>query len=74
MNGAYSGFLEGGLEGVLLHIGNKYPSVSITHAIHMNGAYDNMHLLLKYIQYDKYSWLVCRDVKLTALVFLQVAI
>ena len=37
------------LKGVLLHNGNKYPSIPIAHSVHLKESYDNMELLLEAI-------------------------
>jgi hypothetical protein len=41
------------LKAVLLHNGNKFPSVPLAHAAKMNESYENMELLLEKIQYKK---------------------
>lgn len=55
------------LKAVLLHNGNKYPSVPIAHAVHMKESYENMRCLLEYIQYKDYKWSICGDLKVIAL-------
>jgi hypothetical protein len=35
--------------------GNKHTSGPIAHGVHINDSYDNMHPLVKHVQYDKYS-------------------
>jgi len=35
------------LKAVLVHNGNKFPSVPLAHAANMKGAYENMKLLFK---------------------------
>jgi hypothetical protein len=45
-------FLEAGLEDVLLHVGNKYLSVSATPAIHTKESHNTMYLLVKHIKYN----------------------
>ena len=42
------------LKGVLLHNGNKYPSIPIAHSVHLKESYDNMELLLEAIKYSEY--------------------
>ena len=49
------------LKGVLLHNGNRYPSILIAHAIHMKETYGNMQTLLEKIDYKKYAWNICGD-------------
>jgi hypothetical protein len=55
------------LKAVLLHNGNKKPSIPLTFAEHMKESYDNIKFLLTMIQYGKYSWYVCGDLKVLAL-------
>jgi hypothetical protein len=47
--------LDAEFEDALLHNGNKYHLVPAEHAIHMKKSYNNMHLLVTYIKYNKYS-------------------
>ena len=49
------------LKGVLLHIGNEFPSVPIFHAIQMKESYDNMKLLLHSICYGLLEYLSSLD-------------
>ena len=51
------------LKGVLLHNGNKYPSIPIAHSVHLKESYDNMELLLEAIKYREYQWSLCGDLK-----------
>ena len=55
------------LKAVLLHIGNKLPSVPIGHAMHMKESYENMQFLLKKINYEIFNWKICGDLKVIAL-------
>lgn len=55
------------LKAVLLHNGNIYPSIPVGYAAHMKETYENMELLLKQIQYSKYNWNICGDLKVVAL-------
>jgi hypothetical protein len=60
------------LKAVLLHIGNKLPSVPLAHAANMKESYENMKLLLEKIQYAKYNWNICGDLRvITVLLSLQ---
>ena len=56
------------LKAVLLHNGNKFASVPLAHASNMKESYDNMKLLhvLQKIQYEKYIWNICADLKVVA--------
>ena len=55
------------LKGVLLHNGNKYPSIPIVHSVHLKESYDNMELLLEAIKYNEYQWSLCGDLKVIGL-------
>ncbi|UYV61962.1 hypothetical protein LAZ67_1007178 [Cordylochernes scorpioides] len=55
------------LKAVLLHNGNKFPSVPIAHTSNMKETYENMKLLLKKIEYERYGWKICSDWKVIAL-------
>ena len=52
---------------VLLHNGNKFPSVPLAHAANMKVSYESMKLLLGKIKYDEFQWKVCGDLKAVAL-------
>ncbi|UYV63997.1 hypothetical protein LAZ67_2006283 [Cordylochernes scorpioides] len=43
------------MKAVLLHNGNKFPSVPIANASNMKETYENMKLLLKKIEYERYE-------------------
>ena len=55
------------LKAVLLHNGNVHPSIPVGYGAHMKETYENMKLLLKHIQYTKYNWNICGDLKVVAL-------
>lgn len=55
------------LKAVLLHIGNELPSIPVAHAADMKETYENMKLVLEKIQYGKYEWNICGDLKVIAL-------
>jgi len=55
------------LKAVLLHNGNKFPSVPLAYATNMKETYENLKILLEKIQYDKYCWTICCDLKVIAL-------
>ena len=57
------------LKGVLLHNGNKYPSIPIAHSVHLKESYDNMELLLEAIKYSEYQWILCGDLKVIGLLW-----
>ena len=56
-----------GLQLVLLHDGNKFPSVPLAHAAKMKESYESMKLLLGKIKNDKFKWKLCGDLKVAAL-------
>lgn len=55
------------LKAVLLHNGNILKSVPIGYAVHMKETYANMKLLLEILQYKKYDWQICADLKVVAI-------
>ena len=48
---------------VLLHKGNTKPSVPVAYAINMKESYESMITLLEAIDYSKYAWSICGDLK-----------
>lgn len=63
-------FIDGSvksLKGVLLHIGNKYPSVPIIYGTDIVENYSNMEIILKLINYDSHKWVICCDLKVVAI-------
>lgn len=52
---------------VLLHNGNKFPSVPIAYTRKKTESFDTMKLLLRLINYDKYEWVICCDLKVVGL-------
>mgnify|MGYP003623728426 FL=1 len=56
------------LKVVLLHNGNKLPSIPIGHAVHMKETYDNIKVLINCLNYDKYKWCICADLKVVAII------
>ena len=59
--------LKVSLKVVLLHNGNKNPSVPLAHAANMKGSYESMKLLLRKINYDEFKWKLRGDLKVVAL-------
>jgi len=55
------------LKVVLLHNGNRFPSVPLAHAANMKESYESMKLLFQKIKYGKYKWKLCGDLKVLAL-------
>ena len=52
---------------VLLHNGNKFPSVPLARAANMQESYESMKLLLGEIKYGEFKWKLCGDLKVVAL-------
>jgi len=55
------------LKVVLLHNGNRFPSVPLAYAANMKLNYENMKLLSGKIKYDEFKWKLCGDFKVVAL-------
>jgi len=55
------------LKVVLLHNGNKFPSIPLAHAANMKESSESMKLLLGNIKYDKFKWKLLGDLKVVAL-------
>lgn len=55
------------LKAVLLHNGNRLPSIPVGHTVYMKETYDNLKQLLNCLQYSKYGWHLCCDLKVVAL-------
>jgi len=44
------------LKVVLLHNGNRFPSIPLAHAANIKESYESMKLLLGKIKYDEFKW------------------
>ena len=55
------------LKVVLLHNGNRFPSVPLSHAANMKESYGSMELLLGKFKYDEFKWKLCGYLKVVAL-------
>ena len=55
------------LKAVLLHNGNTLSSIPVGHSVHNKESYENMKVLMKAIDYDKFKWKTCGDLKVIAL-------
>lgn len=55
------------LKAVLLHNGSTKPSIPMAHSVETKETYDSVSLLMNLIQYKKYGWQLCGDLKIVAL-------
>jgi len=55
------------LKAVILHNGNTLPSIPVGHSVHNKESYENMKILMVVINYDKFKWQICGDLKVIAL-------
>jgi len=55
------------LKALLLHNGNTLPSIPVGHSVHSNELYENLKILMEAINYNKFKWQICGDLKVTAL-------
>ena len=55
------------LEAVLLHNGNTLPSIPDGHSEHNKMPHEDMKILIETINYDKFKWQMCGDLKVIAL-------
>jgi len=55
------------LKAVFLHNGNTLPSIPVGHSVHNKEPYENMKILTEAINYDKFKWQLCGDIKVIAL-------
>jgi len=55
------------LKMVLLHSGNRFPSVPLAHAANMKETHESMKLLLGKIMNDEFKWKLCGYLKVVAL-------
>ena len=58
------------LKAVLLHNGNTLPSIPVGHSVH-NESYENMKILMEAINFVKFKWQICGDLKVIALLLGQ---
>lgn len=64
-------FIDGSklsLKAVLLHQGNRKPSVPLVHAVNTKESYESMATLLDLISYKDHEWKICADLKVVAMV------
>ena len=55
------------LKAVLLHNGNKKPSIPIAHAANSKEDYDTMDTLLTCIEHGKHKWKICADLTVVSI-------
>lgn len=55
------------LKGVLLHNGNKFPSIPILHSARLKESYTTVQLILEKINYNNYKWQLCGDFKIISI-------
>jgi hypothetical protein len=55
------------LKAVLLHFGNTLPFIPVGHSVHNKEPYENVKILMGAINYDKFKWKICGDLKMIAL-------
>ena len=51
---------------VLLHDGNKYPTLPLAHSVHLKETYENVKTVLNVLKYDQYNWEVIGNFKMIA--------
>ncbi|GBL90787.1 hypothetical protein AVEN_215528-1 [Araneus ventricosus] len=54
------------LKAVLLHNGNKHPSIPVGYAVRMKETYETLKHILSSVEYSKHSWHICTDLKVIA--------
>ncbi len=63
-------FIDGSkysLNAVLVHVGNKLPSLPIAYYANLSECYDSIKVLLDCINYQEFSWRLCENLKVVAL-------
>ena len=55
------------LKAVLLHNGNQYASVPVSHSVHLRESYENLELVLEKIKYKDHCWMLCGDLKVLSM-------
>ena len=54
------------LKAVLIHNGNKYPSLPLAHSVHLKETYEKVKTVLNVLKYDQYNREVNGDFKMIA--------
>lgn len=52
------------LKAVLLHNGNKVPSLPLFHSVHLKENYESVKILLEALKYQEYNWQLIGDFKI----------
>ena len=55
------------LKAMLLHNGNIKPSIPVGYSILRKETYDTIKILLDILEYPKYNWKICSDLKVLSL-------
>jgi len=55
------------LKAVLLPNGNTLPSIPVGHSVNNNELYEKLEILMEAINYDKFKWQICGDLKVICL-------
>ena len=61
---------QSSLKAVLLHNGNTLPPIPVGHSVHNKESYENMKTLKEAINYDKFKWKICGNLKVIALLLI----
>jgi hypothetical protein len=62
------------LKAVLLHNGNTLPSIPVGHSVHNKESYENKKSLMENINYNKFKWQICGDLKVIALLLHEIVL
>ena len=58
-------------KGVLLHNGNRLPSIPVFHSSKQKESYESVQTVMNKINYKKYEWRICGDFKMIQFVLGQ---
>ena len=58
------------LKAVLLHNGNTLPSIPVGHSVHKKESHENMKIMMEAINYDKFKWQICGDLRVKVIALL----